>query len=91
MVDEIWVVGLRVVEAHHELASRFEIAGYDIDVVDFVGAEEESQADVPVGLFAGAEDGYIVDGMALFEKHGRGQSCAESGDFFGVDKAGGVS
>lgn len=45
-----------LVEALDEGLRRVEGPVDDVDVVDFCPTEEERQADVPVGLFAGAED-----------------------------------
>jgi len=90
-IDIVRVVGDRVVEAHEAVAGGVEGAGDDVEVVDLVATQEQGEADVPVGLLAGAEDRDVVDGLAFLEQHGRGECCAESGDFFGVDEAGGAS
>lgn len=54
----------------HQVLSAGERAVDDVDVVDFGSAEEQSKADVPRCLFAGAEDGDRVDGCAAFEDEG---------------------
>lgn len=90
-IDEVGIVGERVVEAHEAVAGCVEAAGDDVEMVDFIASEEQGEADVPVCLLAAAEDCDVVDGLALFEEHGGGERGAESGDFFGVDEAGGAA
>lgn len=51
--------------------------------MDFGAAQEERQADVPVSLFAGAEDGYGVDIRAAFEEKSGGKGGAETGELRG--------
>lgn len=69
-VDEVGIVGERVVEAHEASSSSVEAAGDDVEVVNLVASQEQSQADVPVCLLAAAEDCDVVDGLSLFEEHG---------------------
>lgn len=66
-IDVGGVVGEGVVEAHDAVAGGVEGARDDVEVVDFVAAKEQGEADVPVCLLAAAEDCDVVDGLAFFE------------------------
>lgn len=61
------VPGRGGVDLFHEAAGALEVAVDDVDVVDFVAAEEEGQTDVPKGLEAGAENADGVDVCAAGE------------------------
>ena len=74
------VPGGRSVDLFHEGAGALEVAVNDVDVVDFVAAEEEGEADVPEGLEAGAEDADGVDVGAAGEDEGCGEGGAEGGE-----------
>lgn len=73
----------------HQLQGAVEAAVDDVDVGDVRTAEEEGQPEVPVGLFAAAEDGDGVHVLSLLEDDGGGEGGAEGGQFFGVDEADG--
>ena len=47
----------------------FEVAVYDVEVVDVWAAEEEREADVPVCLFACAEDDDVMHVLPFLKKH----------------------
>lgn len=71
-VFEFRIVREGVVESHEHLTGAVEGSIYHVHVVDLGAAEEQGQADVPVGLFAGAKDGEVVDFVAAFEEHAAG-------------------
>lgn len=77
-------VGVGAVELGEELVRALEVAVDDVEVVDVGAAEEESESDVPVGLLACAEDGYVVDVAPFLEEHDACEGGAEGGDFLGV-------
>jgi len=68
-VDVIWIVRLRIVEAHDAVSCAVKISCDNVQMVDLWAAKDQSQTDMPIGLFASSEYGDIVDRMALFEKH----------------------
>ena len=59
--------------------------------MDFFGAQEQREADVPEGDFAGAEDGDGVHGVPFLEHEGGGEGGAEGGQFGGVEDPGWVA
>lgn len=65
----------------------FEVAVYDVEVVDVWAAEEEGETDVPVCLFTGAEDDDVVHVLPFLKKHCACEGCSEGCDFLGVQES----
>lgn len=82
---------VRLVECLEESVDALEVAIYDVQMVDFVAAQEEGESDMPVGLLACTKYNDVVDVVALLEEHGAGEGSAEGGDLFGVDQSSGVA
>lgn len=67
--------------------ARGEPVVHDVDVADGVAVNHEREADMPVGLGAGAVDGDGADVDAVGEEAGGGEGCAKGSQGAGVDDA----
>lgn len=57
-----------LVEGFHQGHAAVELGGDDVHVLDLRAAEQQREADVPVGERAGTEDGDVADVRALAEQ-----------------------
>jgi hypothetical protein len=58
MMEHHWPWSLE--EALHQRQCRLKATINDVEMVNVAAPEDESQASMPVGLFSGTEDDYIV-------------------------------
>lgn len=79
------------VEALEQVAGAGEPAVDDVDVADGGAPQHEGEADVPVGLLAGAEGREGVHAVAAGDEAGRGQGGAEGRKGGGVQDADGLA